>query len=119
MNLPLNVRINLLLLPIAEVRFPVPPAQPSKPGSFGAVSVFQVPKDGLYRVSSKAGVWLDVVDLAAVRLLPPTWWGHTKLPHSDLHKCVIYRLKGGVRYALEFARAATPGTSVLLTPDSQ
>ena len=63
-DLPLGRRINFVLRPVSALRFVVKPGREPKTGSFAGLAPFSVAKDGLYRVSASAPVWLEVADAA-------------------------------------------------------
>lgn len=115
--LPLSVRLDVAFQPIGQLRLLVAPKRVPKPGSFGAEPSFAVPSDGLYRVCSDSSVWLDVVDSSTGENVKPVSW--EEHPSAGLHKCVVFRLKSGVRYTLQLSGAKAPRASVLITPDAR
>lgn len=113
-DLPLGVRVDLALRPIAELKFLVAPRRTPKADSFGGMPAFQVPQDGLYRVSAGASVWIDVVETVTGRNVKAQ--SFEEQAKSDLHKCVVFPLRTGVRYTLQISGAKTAAASVLITP---
>jgi len=113
-DLPLGVRVDLALRPNAELKFLVTPKRSPKPDSFGGIPDFEVPKDGLYRVSAGAPVWIDVVETATGQnVQSPSFEMQTK---SDIRKCVVFQLRTGVQYTLQISGSKTAAASVLITP---
>jgi hypothetical protein len=113
-ELPLGVRIDLALQPNAELKFLVAPRRAPKPDSFGGMPAFQVPQDGLYRVSAGAPVWIDVVETATGQIIQAH--SFEMQAKSDLRKYVVYPLRTGVRYTLQISGSKTAAASVLITP---
>lgn len=113
-DLPLGVRIDLALRPNAGLKFLIAPRRAPAPDSFGGMPAFQVPQDGLYRVSAGASVWIDVVETATGQNIPAQ--SFEEQAKSDLHKYVVFPLRTGVRYTLQISGAKTAAASVLITP---
>jgi hypothetical protein len=113
-ELPLGVRIDLVLRPNAELKFLVAPGRAPKPDSFGGLPPFQVPRDGPFRVSAGAPVWIDVVETDTGRNVPSS--GFEMQAKSDLRKCVVYPLRKGVRYTLQISGSTGAAASLLITP---
>jgi hypothetical protein len=113
-ELPLGVRIDAVLRPNAELKFLVAPRRAPKPDSFGGLPAFQVPKDGLFRVSAGAPVWIDIVETDTGRNIPSS--GFEMQANSDLRKCVAYPLRAGVRYTLQISGSKGASASLLITP---
>ncbi len=113
-DLPFGVRVDLTLRPNAGLKFLVMPRRAPQPDSFGGMPAFQVPRDGLYRVSAGAADWIDVVETATGRNVKAE--SFEEQAKSDLHKCVVFPLRSGVRYTLQISGAKAAAASVLLTP---
>jgi hypothetical protein len=113
-NLPLGVRVDLALRPNAELKFLVTPRRAPKPGSFGGLVAFEVPKDGPYRVSVGASVWIDVVETATGQSVKSQ--SFAEQPGSDLHKYVVFPLQAGARYTMQISGAKAVAIGVLITP---
>ena len=100
-ELPLGVRIDLALRPNAELKFLVAPRRAPAPDSFGGMPAFQVPQDGLYRVSAGASVWIDVVETVTGQNIQAQ--SFEEQAKSDLHKCVVFPLRTrGALHAADF-----------------
>ena len=112
-ELPLGVRADLALRPNAELKFLVTPRRAPKPDSFGGMAAFEVPRDGLYRVSSGSSVWIIVVETGTGQSVPSR--SFEEQPKSDLHKVVVFPLRAGARYTLQISGSKAAVASILIT----
>ena len=110
-TLPLGVAQDAQLLPSEKVSYPVLPAKPGGPASFGGVFSLQIVTAGDYRVSLGSGAWIEVTKGEA-RVESTS---HAEGPVcSSLRKTVIFPLKPGT-YVLELSAASQSNLPVMVT----
>ena len=110
-TLPLGVAQDAQLLPSEKVSYPVLPAKPGGPASFGGVFSLQIATAGDYRVSLGSGAWIEMTRGEA-RLESTS---HAEGPAcSSLRKTVIFPLKPGT-YILELSAASQPNLPDMVT----
>lgn len=110
-SLPLGVAQDAQLLSSEKVSYPVLPAKPGGPASFGGVFSLQIVTAGDYRVSLGSGAWIEVTKGEA-RVESTS---HAEGPVcSSLRKTVIFPLKPGT-YVLELSAASQPNLPVMVT----
>ncbi len=110
-SLRLGAAIDAQLSPVADVAFPVAPARPASPGTYGGLLSLRIEKAGDYRIALGGPAWVDVIrDGVSV-----TSTGHGHGPGcSSVRKIVAFALKEGA-YVIEIAGSPTPTIAVLAT----
>ena len=102
----------ITLHPTAEVRYPQPPGQAGKDGSFGGMVRFRVTAGGSYRFISSEDPWYDVVGSGGI--IAPVARSHDRQCTPQTRKMIDYVLGPG-DYLLEIARTSTADVVLLLT----
>ena len=91
----------------------------TKPGEnvenlFGGFVRLTVPKDGMYRISADATIWIEVIDgekpIERVRIAP-------RLRCGRIHKSLGFPLKREKSYWLELSGSTRPDVAVLITEE--
>ena len=82
---------------------------------FGGFIRLTVPKDGMYRISADATIWIEVIDgekpIERVRIAP-------RLRCGRIHKSLGFPLKREKSYWLELSGSTRPDVAVLMTEES-
>ena len=81
---------------------------------FGGFVRLTVPKDGMYRISADATIWIEVIDgekpIERVRVAP-------RLHCGLIHKSLVFPLKRERSYWLEISGSKRPDVAVLITEE--
>ena len=84
-------------------------------GLFGGFIQLTVPKDGLYRISADAPIWINVIDgnhpIERVRAVP-------RLRCGRIHKSLGFSLQREKSYWLELSGSTRPDVALLVTEES-
>lgn len=102
---------NARLLAASDVRYPVQPAKPGGPGSYGGLFGFTVRQGGTYRVALGSAAWVDVIRQG--KAVASSAHGHGP-ECSGIHKMVDFRLTPG-RYTLQVAAGGEIDLPLLVT----
>jgi hypothetical protein len=82
---------------------------------FGGIIRLTVPKDGLYRISADAPIWINVIDgnqpIERVRIAP-------RLRCGRIHKSLGFPLQREKSYWLELSGSTRPDVALLVTEES-
>lgn len=89
------------LVPVAQVRFALPPEKAGAPETFGGLLAFDVPSGGRYRVALGAVAWIDLVRDG--KALASVAHGHGPAC-SGIRKMVDFDLTPG-RYVMQVSGA--------------
>lgn len=102
--------IALTLQPVEGVTFPLVPARPPAPGTFGGVYHVTIATAGTYRVALQKGAWIDLVRDGK----PSASSGHMEgAPCSGIRKIVDFALQPGT-YAVQLSGAKTSDMRILI-----
>ncbi|HTV96718.1 MAG TPA: hypothetical protein VME42_11970 [Steroidobacteraceae bacterium] len=106
--------LELMLLPLGQVSFPVPPGKASHAqGSYGGVFVLTIPSAGKYRIAIDQPAWIDIV--ADGRLVAPTDYEGVRDCHAP-RKIVEFDLEGGHRWQMQLSAAERAAVRLTVTP---
>jgi hypothetical protein len=108
--IPTGKNVALTLRPVDGAAFPLTPARPPAPGTFGGVYHVTVATAGTYRVVLQNGAWIDLVrDGKSL-----TSAGHMEgAPCSGIRKIVDFDLQTGT-YSVQLSGAKTPQMRILI-----
>lgn len=83
---------------------------------FGGFVRLTIPKDGMYRISADATIWIEVIDegkpIERVRIVP-------RLHCGRIHKSLGFPLKQERSYWLEISGSKRPDVAVLITKEPE
>jgi hypothetical protein len=83
---------------------------------FGGFVRLTVPKDGMYRISADAPIWIEVIDrgkpIERVRTIP-------RLRCGRIHKSLGFPLKRDRSYWLEISGSKRPDVAMLITEEPE
>lgn len=113
-TIPAGQAVDLVLAPQAEVKLLAPPGKAMlSDGAYAGVVMFQVPAEGVYRISLSLPAWVDVVSEG--RTLPSE--DFNGVPGcSAPHKVVTYRFPAGAQLGLQLSAASSANVRVAITP---
>lgn len=121
-NLPklaLNTKTSVLLNPQSTVQFIATPQKSFSATSnpFAGIIAFNVPTNGIYRISAGDRIWFDVVDAQSKQIVATDKF--EMQTHCDkIFKVVVFDLKADTNYILQISSSAKSQTNFLLTKQS-
>ncbi len=109
-------KLEVALRPLSEVELVGKVKQSEKVESlFGGFIHLTVPKDGVYRISTDAPIWINVIDgnqpIERVRTIP-------RLRCGRIHKSLGFPLQREKSYWLELSASPRPDVALLVTEES-
>lgn len=110
-------KLEAALRPLSEVELVGKGKQSEKVESlFGGFIRLTVPKDGVYRISTDAPIWINVIDgnqpIERVRIVP-------RLHCGRIHKSLGFPLKQERSYWLEISGSKRPDVAVLIAKEPE
>jgi hypothetical protein len=97
-------------LPVAEVKYRVPPEKADGPAVFGGLYALRITQAGTYRVAAGAAPWMDLFQ----GKVPVTSVAHSHGPPcTGLGKMVDFPLQPG-DYLVQFSESLQPQTEILV-----
>ncbi|HJT20117.1 MAG TPA: hypothetical protein VJ746_06580 [Nitrospira sp.] len=115
--IPLVQRVNVTLLPAAEVSLQEirRGRTDGSSGPFAGLLAFEAPQDGVYRISLGARTWVTVLDRD--HEIPRVRPVHRLHRCGPIHKSNEFALKKGNMYWIELSGSEAPTITLLISPE--
>jgi len=102
------------LSPDADVHYVTEPEKGAHiPDSYAGLFVFEVPQDGVYRVSANQRVWITLASITGQRIDSIRF--EMQAQCKSVFKSVAYPLKSNQKYWLQLTAAQNPEVKILIT----
>jgi len=112
-SIDLATRYSVTLSPHADVVFAAMPEK-DRGGEdrFSGILLFEVPEDGLYRISASSGLWIDAV--AGNKIVSSSGF-EMQTKCETVFKSVVYRLKSGTGTVLQLNGSRSSSVDIAIT----